>query len=168
MRAGGSYAVVFGKKLQALASQILDIDVKPVFATSKEISHENQGLTAVEKIFKKNAIGVKKGKILHAGSDVKVKVNIVGSQDTTGLMTTQELEAMAATKIAPTIDGAYQSGCHTASVWDIKAQNNIPKLMKFMRDFGLITARHPEGNYHARTDVILKVLNDLTIDDGLS
>ena len=165
MRAGGSYAVVFGKKLQALASQILDIDVKPVFATSKEISHVNQGLTAVEKIFNKNAVGVEKGKILHAGSDVKVKVNIVGSQDTTGLMTTQELEAMAATKIAPTIDGAYQSGCHTASVWDIKAQNNIPKLMKFMRDFGLITARHPQGKYHAMTDVIHKVLNDLTIDD---
>ena len=165
MRAGGSYAVVFGKKLQALASHILKIDVKPVFATSKEISHENQGLTAVEKIFNKNAVGVKKGKVLHAGSDVKVKVNIVGSQDTTGLMTTQELEAMAATKIAPTIDGAYQSGCHTASVWDIKAQNNIPKLMKFMRDFGLITARHPEGKYHAMTDVIHKVLNDLTIDD---
>ena len=30
---------------------------------------------------------------MHAGSDVRVKVNIVGSQDTTGLMTSQELEA---------------------------------------------------------------------------
>ena len=46
---------------------------------------------------------------LHAGSDVRVKVNIVGSQDTTGLMTSQELEAMAATVISPTVDGAYQS-----------------------------------------------------------
>ncbi len=36
---------------------------------------------------------------LHAGSDVRIKVNIVGSQDTTGLMTSQELEAMAATVI---------------------------------------------------------------------
>jgi len=34
---------------------------------------------------------------LHAGSDVRVQVNIVGSQDTTGLMTSQELESMAAT-----------------------------------------------------------------------
>ena len=41
----------------------------------------------------------------------------------------QELEAMAATVISPTVDGAYQSGCHTASVWDSKAQANIPKLM---------------------------------------
>ena len=60
------------------------------------------------------------GTPLHAGSDVRVKVNIVGSQDTTGLMTSQELEAMAATVISPTVDGAYQSGCHTA-VWDFRA-----------------------------------------------
>ena len=39
-------------------------------------------------------------------------------------MTAQELEAMAATKISAKIDGAYQSGCHTASVWDKKAQEN--------------------------------------------
>jgi aconitate hydratase 2/2-methylisocitrate dehydratase len=94
-----------------------------------------------------------------------VKVNIVGSQDTTGLMTSQELESMAATIISPIVDGAYQSGCHTASVWDKKAQANIPKLMKFMNDFGLITARDPEGVYHSMTDVIHKVLNDITIDD---
>src|SRR5690606_6286221 len=113
----------------------------------------------------KNAVGVAPGKTLHAGSDVRVKVNIVGSQDTTGLMTAQELESMAATVIAPTVDGAYQSGCHTASVWDKKAQANIPKLMKFMNDFGVITARDPKGVYHSMTDVIHKVLNDITIDE---
>ncbi|MEM6300075.1 MAG: aconitase family protein, partial [Bacteroidota bacterium] len=61
--------------------------------------------------------------------------------------------------------GAYQSGCHTASVWDLKAQKNTPKLMKFMNDFGLITGRDPKGEYHAMTDVIHKVLNDITVDD---
>ena len=53
-------------------------------------------------------------------------------------MTSQELEAMAATVISPTVDGAYQSGCHTASVWDFKAQENTPRLMKFMHKFGLL------------------------------
>ena len=105
------------------------------------------------------------GKVLHAGSDVRVKVNIVGSQDTTGLMTSQELESTAATTISPTVDGAYQSGCHTASVWDKKAQANIPKLMSFMNKFGLITGRDPEQKYAPMTDVIHKVLNDITIDD---
>ena len=165
MKAGGSYSIVFGKKLQMFASKVLGIEMPPVFAPSKEISHEGQGLTAVEKIFNKNAVGTTPGKVLHAGSDVRVKVNIVGSQDTTGLMTSQELEMMAATLISPIVDGAYQSGCHTASVWDEKAQRNIPKLMKFMNDFGLITARDPEGVYHSMTDVIHKVLNDITVDD---
>ncbi len=165
IKAGGSYAIVFGKKLQTFAAKVLDIEAPLVFAPSKEISIEGQGLTAVEKIFNKNAVGIAPGKVLHAGSDVRVEVNIVGSQDTTGLMTAQELESMAATVISPIVDGAYQSGCHTASVWDKKAQANIPKLMKFMNDFGLITARDPKGTYHAMTDVIHKVLNDITIDE---
>ncbi len=165
MKAGGSYAVVFGKKLQTMAAETLGIEAPLVFAPSKEISHEGQGLTAVEKIFNKNAVGTTPGKTLHAGSDVRVKVNIVGSQDTTGLMTSQELEAMAATVISPTVDGAYQSGCHTASVWDLKAQANTPKLMAFMHKFGLITGRDPKGVYHSMTDVIHKVLNDITVDD---
>lgn len=165
IRAGGSYAIVFGKKLQTFAAQLLGVEAPQVFAPSKEISHEGQGLTAVEKIFNRNAVGVTPGKVLHAGSDVRVQVNIVGSQDTTGLMTAQELESMAATVISPIVDGAYQSGCHTASVWDKKAQANIPKLMRFMNDFGLITARDPKGEYHAMTDVIHKVLNDITVDE---
>lgn len=165
IRAQGSYAVVFGKKVQTTAAAILGIDMPTVYATSKEISHEGQGLTAVEKIFNKNAVGVNPGTVLHAGSDVRVQVNIVGSQDTTGLMTSQELEMMAATVISPTVDGSYQSGCHTASVWDLKARKNIPKLMSFMNKFGLITARDPEGEYRPMTDVIHKVLNDLTVDD---
>ena len=165
MRAGGSYAIVFGKKLQTFAAKTLGVDPPPVYALSKEISHKGQGLTAVEKIFNKNAVGIKPGKLLHAGSDVRVEVNIVGSQDTTGLMTSQELEMMAATVISPIVDGAYQSGCHTASVWDKKAQENIPKLMKFMNDFGLITGRDPDNQYFPMTDVIHKVLNDITVDD---
>jgi aconitate hydratase 2 / 2-methylisocitrate dehydratase len=164
MKAGSSYSIEFGKKLQTLAAKILGITAPAVFAPSKEISHTGQGLTAVEKIFNKNAVGTS-GATLHAGSYVRVKVNIVGSQDTTGLMTAQELESMAAMVISPIVDAGYQSGCHTASVWDSKSQANIPRLMKFMNDFGLITARDPKGVYHSMTDVIHKVLNDLTVDD---
>jgi aconitate hydratase 2/2-methylisocitrate dehydratase len=165
IKAGGSYAVVFGKKLQTFACKILGIDVPQVYAIAKEVSIEGQGLTAVEKIFNKNAVGTTPGKTLHSGSNVRVEVNIVGSQDTTGLMTSQELEMMAATVISPIVDAGYQSGCHTASVWDDKSKANIPRLMKFMNDFGLVTARDPEGKYHAMTNVIHKVLNDITVGD---
>ncbi len=164
MKAGGSYAVVFGKKLQTFAAKALGIEAPQVYATSKEITIEGQGLTAVEKIFNKNAVGTS-GATLHAGSYVRAEVNIVGSQDTTGLMTSQELEMMAATVISPIVDGAYQSGCHTASVWDDKSKANIPRLMSFMNDFGLITGRDPKGKYFPMTDVIHKVLNDITVGD---
>lgn len=165
MKAGGSYAIVFGKKLQSIACDILGVELKSAFAPSKEITSEGQGLTAVEKIFNANSLGVAPGTVLLAGSDARVAVNIVGSQDTTGLMTSQELESMAATVLSPTVEGAYQSGCHTASVWDLKAQANTPKLMAFMQKFGLVTARDPKGVYHSMTDVIHKVLNDITVDD---
>ena len=165
MKAGGSYAVTFGKKLQTFAAEALGVEPLNVYAASKEISHEGQGLTAVEKIFNRNAVGVLSDSPLHAGSNVRVKINIVGSQDTTGPMTCQELEAMAASTISPIVDGAFQSGCHTASVWDDKAKANTPKLMSFMNAFGLITARDPKGVYHSMTDVIHKVLNDITVDD---
>ena len=146
MKAGGSYAIVFGKKLQTFAAKTLGIDAPAVFAPSAEVSHDGQGLTAVEKIFNRNAVGTS-GATLHAGSYTRVEVNIVGSQDTTGLMTSQELEMMAATTISPIVDGGYQSGCHTASVWDRRSQENIPRLMKFMNDFGLITGRDPQHKY---------------------
>ncbi|WP_290705826.1 aconitase family protein, partial [Amphritea sp.] len=165
MKAGGSYAVTFGKKLQTFAAETMGVDAPAVYAQSKEISHEGQGLTAVEKIFNRNAVGVTSKTPLHTGSDVRVKVNIVGSQDTTGPMTCQELESMAASTISPSVNGAFQSGCHTASVWDNKAKANTPKLMAFMNAFGAITARDPKHVYHSMTDVIHKVLNDITIDD---
>jgi aconitate hydratase 2/2-methylisocitrate dehydratase len=165
MKAGGSYAVTFGKKLQTFAAETLGVEAPAVYAPSKEISIEGQGLTAVEKIFNRNAVGVASSTPLHAGSDVRVKVNIVGSQDTTGPMTCQELEAMAASTISTSVDGAFQSGCHTASVWDNKAKANTPKLMAFMNAFGVITARDPKHVYHSMTDVIHKVLNDITVDD---
>ena len=57
MQAGGSYAIVFGKKLQTFAAKTLGIYMPNVFAPSKEIFYKGQGLTAVEKIFNKNAVG---------------------------------------------------------------------------------------------------------------
>lgn len=49
MKAGSSYAIVFGKKLQTFACEALGVEIIPVFAPPKEVSHEGQGLTAVEK-----------------------------------------------------------------------------------------------------------------------
>ena len=65
MKAGGSYAIVFGKKLQSVACEALGVELKSAFASSKEVEHDGQGLTAVEKIFNKNAVGIAPGKTRH-------------------------------------------------------------------------------------------------------
>ena len=64
MRAGGSYAVVFGKKLQSQACSILNIPLTKVYADSKEIVLSKKGLTAVEKIFNSNLIDKKNKKLV--------------------------------------------------------------------------------------------------------
>ena len=46
MKAGGSYAVTFGKKLQTFAAETLGVAPASVYAASKEISHEGQGLNS--------------------------------------------------------------------------------------------------------------------------
>ena len=166
IRAGGSYAVIFGKKLQNFAAQTIGKKVKSAFAASKEITDDTVGLTAVEKIFNRNAINSGEKKILHAGSDIRVKVNICG------IPRHNRSNDFARTRVHGRHN--YRSiprwslsiGCHTASVWDKKARANIPKLMSFMSQFGLaITARDPEDKYKPMTDVIHKVLNDMTVDD---
>ncbi len=70
-----------------------------------------------------------------------------------------------AQKINLTINGLVNKPIRISCSSTLKAQENIPKLMKFMKDFGLITARDPNNNYHPMTDVIHKVLNDITVDD---
>ena len=54
IRAGGSYAIEFGKKLQMFAASALGVELQSAFAPSGELCHEGQGLTAVEKIFNNN------------------------------------------------------------------------------------------------------------------
>ena len=77
------------RALQPFARETLGLPPHSAFAPAREVSHEGRGLTAVEKIFNANARGTTPGRVLHAGSDLRVRVNIVGSQDTTGPMTAQ-------------------------------------------------------------------------------
>src|SRR5690606_3656682 len=86
---GGSYAIVFGNKIQTFAAETLGVEAPLVFAPSKEISVEGQVLTTDDKIVNKNAVGIKTGITLHAGYGVRVIVNIAGSQDTTVLKIAQ-------------------------------------------------------------------------------
>ena len=164
MKAGGSYAIVFGKKLQTFAAKTLGIQMPVVFAPSKEISHQGQGLTAVEKIFNRNAIGNIRGFIAcwflcacecqYCWFSRYHRIN-----DFAGIRNDGSQSRFTNCRCCISIRLSYSLGL------GLKAQENTPRLMKFMNDFGLITGRDPKGVYHPLTDVIHKVLNDITIDD---
>ena len=72
---------------------------------------------------------------------------------------------MARTIISPAVDGAYQSGCHTASVWDKKSRREHSAAYEFYAQIWINYGSRPQGEYHAMTDVIHKVLNDITVDE---
>jgi aconitate hydratase 2/2-methylisocitrate dehydratase len=96
----------------------------------------------LKKYLIKMRLGIRQEKLLHAGSDVRVTVNIVGSQDTTGLMTSQELESMAATVISPLLM-VLTSPVVILHQFGTINRKQYSKMMKFMNDFGLITAQDP-------------------------
>ena len=164
VRAGGRIPLIIGRGLTAKAREALGLAPSTLFRLPHQPANSGKGFSLAQKMVGR-ACGLPEGQGVRPGTYCEPKMTSVGSQDTTGLMTSQELEMMASTVISPIVDAGYQSGCHTASVWDTKAQENIPRLMKFMNDFGLITARDPEHNYAPMTDVIHKVLNDITVDD---
>ena len=78
-------------------------------------------------------------------------------------MTSQELEMMAYDRDLPHLDGSYQS-CHTASVWDAKP-NETFKAHELHEQVWVDYSERSQGVYHPMTDVIHKVLNDITVDD---
>jgi aconitate hydratase 2/2-methylisocitrate dehydratase len=77
--------LLYLEKLQTFAATTLNIDIPQVYAASKDFI-DGQGLTAVEKYSIKNAVGTTQAKFCMQ-VQMCVEVNIVGSQDTTGLMT---------------------------------------------------------------------------------
>jgi aconitate hydratase 2/2-methylisocitrate dehydratase len=65
-------------------SKTLGIGIVLYLHLQKRFLSKDKDLLQLRKYSIKNAVGTTPGKILHAGSDVRVEVNIVGSQDTTG------------------------------------------------------------------------------------
>jgi aconitate hydratase 2/2-methylisocitrate dehydratase len=80
-----------------------------------------------------------KGKVLHAGSDVRVRVNIVGSQDTTGSDDFPGTGSHGRNGDFPARRRCVSVRLSHRIGVGLKAQANTPRLMKFMHKFGLIT-----------------------------
>ena len=136
-KAGGSYAVVFGKSCRPLLVKPL-VEVSPHLRQLKVVSQ-----TAVSPLLRKSSTQTpsvwQKAKLptpfrrACEGEHCRFTGHHRPHDCT-------ELEAMAATVISPSVDGAYRQASHSVGL-DRKAEANTPRLMKFMHDFGLVTAR---------------------------
>jgi aconitate hydratase 2/2-methylisocitrate dehydratase len=152
VRAGGRIPLIIGRALtdnvrEALGKKARDIFVRPVPPKAKEA-----GYTLAQKIVGK-ACGMKG---VRPGTYCEPLMTTVGSQDTTGAMTRDELKELACLRFSAGL--VMQSFCHTAAYpkpVDIQMHNSLPK---FMTDRGGV-ALHP------RDGVIHSWLNRLVLPD---
>ena len=111
------------QEVQTFAAGVLGINCRPYLPQLKR-SHQRQGLTAVEKIFNRNAVVGRRVRYCTPIRRARAgQHRWVSGQ--TGLMTSGFC-AMAATVISPVVDGYYQSGCHRFSVWTQKRRRIFP------------------------------------------
>jgi aconitate hydratase 2 / 2-methylisocitrate dehydratase len=143
-RAGGRIPLILGRALTGKARAALGLGPSDVFTLPKNpVPEEGQGYTLAQKIVGK-ACGLKG---VLPGAACEPRMATVGSQDTTGLMTADELQELACLKFqAPMF---MQSFCHTAAYpkpSDINMHRNLPD---FMSGRGGVVLRPGDGIVHS-------------------
>ena len=150
VRAGGRIPLIIGRALTARACAFLGQALPPVFAAKADAAPEqaaapaaSHGYTRAQKIVGR-ACG-REG--VRPGEYVEVKVTTVGSQDTTGPMTRDELKDLACLKFtAPMV---MQSFCHTCAYPRPVDVANHHSLPKFMIERGGVALRPGDGVIHS-------------------
>ena len=143
VRAGGRIPLIIGRALTARACAFLGQEIPPVFAATDSAPDSTQGYTRAQKI-----VGQACGQVgVRPGEYVEVKVTTVGSQDTTGPMTRDELKDLACLKFtAPLV---MQSFCHTCAYPRPVDVANHHSLPKFMIERGGVALRPGDGVIHS-------------------
>jgi aconitate hydratase 2/2-methylisocitrate dehydratase len=132
MRAGGRIPLIIGKGLTAKAREALGMDAGDIFMTPSQPEDNGKGYTLAQKIVGK-ACGMEGVK---PGVYCEPIATTVGSQDTTGPMTRDEIKELAALNFGA--DFVLQSFCHTAAYpkpADIKLQHTLPKFWTERKGF---------------------------------
>ena len=125
MRAGGRIPLIIGKGLTAKAREALKLGASTLFATPEQPSDSGKGYTLAQKMVGR-ACGMEG---VRAGMYVEPIATTVGSQDTTGPMTRDEVKELAALSFGA--DMVMQSFCHTAAYpkpADIELQHTLPEF----------------------------------------
>ena len=127
VRAGGRIPLIIGRSLTDKARDFLNLPATDVFVRPGKADESNDGYTLAQKIVGK-ACGVEG---IRPGTYCEPIMTTVGSQDTTGPMTRDELKEFAC--LGFTSDLVMQSFCHTAAYpkpVDIETQHTLPEFIK--------------------------------------
>ncbi len=144
IRAGGRIPLIIGRSLCAKARAALNLGAEDIFARpAQPQTNESEGYTLAQKIVGK-ACGVQG---VRAGQYCEPATLTVGSQDTTGPMTRDEIKELAS--LGFSADFVLQSFCHTAAYpkpSDLETQRTLPK---FMSSRGGVSLRPGDGVIHS-------------------
>ncbi len=143
VRAGGRIPLIIGKGLTAKAREALGMGPDEIFIRPEQPSDDGKGYTLAQKMVGK-ACGMEGVK---PGVYCEPAVLTVGSQDTTGAMTRDEIKELAALSFGA--DFVLQSFCHTAAYpkpADIKLHHTLPKFWVERKGFAL---RPGDGVIHS-------------------
>jgi len=143
VRAGGRIPLIIGRGLTNNARATLDLTPSELFIKAVQPKDSGKGYTLAQKMVGKacGVVGVR------PGSYCEPKMTTVGSQDTTGAMTRDELKELAC--LGFSADLVMQSFCHTAAYpkpVDVKLHHELPE---FIRNRGGVSLRPGDGIIHS-------------------
>ncbi|MDP6377615.1 MAG: bifunctional aconitate hydratase 2/2-methylisocitrate dehydratase [Pseudomonadales bacterium] len=146
VQAGGRIPLIIGRSLTERAREVLELGQTDVFRRPKDPQASTRGFTLAQKIVGR-ACGLLDGRGIRPGTYCEPRMGTVGSQDTTGPMTRDELKELAC--LGFSADLVMQSFCHTAAYpkpVDIETQHTLPD---FIQNRGGVALRPGDGIIHS-------------------
>ncbi|WP_137937939.1 bifunctional aconitate hydratase 2/2-methylisocitrate dehydratase [Chitinivorax sp. B] len=146
VRAGGRIPLIIGRGLTAKAREALGLPASTVFRLPHDPADSGKGFSLAQKMVGR-ACGLPEGKGVRPGTYCEPKMTTVGSQDTTGPMTRDELKDLAC--LGFSADLVMQSFCHTAAYpkpVDVKMHHELPN---FISSRGGVALRPGDGVIHS-------------------
>jgi aconitate hydratase 2/2-methylisocitrate dehydratase len=146
VRAGGRINLIIGRGLTVKAREFLGLPVSTTFRLPTLPTATKAGFTLAQKMVGR-AVGLPEGQGVRPGTYCEPKMTTVGSQDTTGPMTRDELKDLAC--LGFSADLVMQSFCHTAAYpkkVDVKTHRELPA---FISNRGGVALRPGDGIIHS-------------------
>ena len=146
VRAGGRINLIIGRSLTAKAREFLGLSASTAFRLPQAPASTTAGFTVAQKMVGR-ACGLPEGQGVRPGTYCEPRMTSVGSQDTTGPMTRDELKDLAC--LGFSADLVMQSFCHTAAYpkpVDVKTHRELPA---FISNRGGISLRPGDGVIHS-------------------